>query len=275
MINSRKLLRDVLIEALAIFPFTATLMRARILNHCILWALFQLERDEITVARAGPGFCRYRMWLNWQDGTPYTLGTYEPPVANALRRHIRPGYCCFDIGAHIGYYAILMSRLTGDEGLVAAFEPLPESFDMLQKNVTLNALENVRLEPAALGERTDRLVLTFATHEKLTMTPSVTGYRVEGQGGRIEVAAHSLDGYVADLGRIPQFMLIDVEAAELAVLRGAESTLRRAHPKLLIEIHGWGTPDSGEVGRYLSQFGYHEEVLGVRGNEAFVFFEVE
>src|ERR1051326_1821494 len=68
MASLRKLLRNAVVEALAFLPFTARLLKIPLLNRCILWILFRLERDDLTVAAAGPRFCRYRMWLNWQDG---------------------------------------------------------------------------------------------------------------------------------------------------------------------------------------------------------------
>jgi hypothetical protein len=65
---------------------------------------------------------------------------------------------------------------------------------------------------------------------------------------------------------------IDVEAAEMNVLRGAKRTLEAFRPTLLIEIHGWEGVDSSEVCRFLSAFGYRPTILGERRHEAFVLF---
>jgi hypothetical protein len=107
MANGREFFRNAVVKAVAFLPFAASLLKIPLLNRSMLWILFRLERDELTVTGAGPRFCPYPMWLKWQDGTAQVLGTYEPWVANALRRHVKPGQCCFDIGAHIGYHAIL------------------------------------------------------------------------------------------------------------------------------------------------------------------------
>jgi FkbM family methyltransferase len=144
---------------------------------------------------------------------------------------------------------------------------------MLQKNIELNDLSNVGLEQAALDKDNGRVVLTFAPHDRLSMTPSVSAYKVEGQQERIEVPAYSLDSYVKKLGKTPDFILMDVEAAELAVLGGAQGTLAKAHPTLLIEIHGWDAQGSHDVARYLSNFGYVGQLLGQRGKEGFVLFQ--
>lgn len=55
------------------------------------------------------------MWLNWQGHTDYILGIYEPPVIKTLCRYLKRGHCCIDVGAHLGYYTMLMARLVGSE----------------------------------------------------------------------------------------------------------------------------------------------------------------
>jgi len=212
------------------------------------------------------------MWLYWQDATAMVLGVYEPQVAEVLRREIPPGSVCIDVGAHLGYYAVLMARLTGEYGKVVAFEPVPEIFEMLQRNIALNGLANVRLEPLAVDEQDSTLRLTLRSNEQLTMTASVGGYAVGECRKVIDVATCSLDSYLAQTGNVPDILQIDVEGAELSVLKGAESTLRYVRPKLLIEIHGWGTPESAEVSDFLSGLGYVRTIVGQRGSEVFAFY---
>jgi FkbM family methyltransferase len=165
-----------------------------------------------------------------------------------------------------------MARLTGEKGVVVAFEPVPENFDMLQKNIALNHLANVQLEPLAGSDGEGRLRLTLRSNEEFTMTASAVGYAVGDRQKDIDVVTCSLDGYLARLGRDPDIVQIDVEGAELTVLKGAQTTLRKARPKLLIEIHGWQGPENDKVSQLLSSFGYQGTILGQRGNEAFVFF---
>jgi FkbM family methyltransferase len=237
-----------------------------------LWLLFHLESERLTIAPAGPGFCRYRMWLNWQADTDLVLGTYEPTVAAVLRREITPGSLCLDIGAHLGYYAILMARLTGNNGVVVAFEPVPENFAMLQKNLALNALANVHYEPLAVSAEDGTLRLAIACDGEFPKTASRSGFAV-GKGRKaLDVATCSVDTYLTRTGNDPDLLLIDVERAELDVLKGAQATLRRARPKLVIELHGWDTPERDEVGKFLSRFGYQGTILGHRNREAFGFF---
>ena len=51
-----------------------------------------------------------------------------------LKNMIRPGDCCVDIGAHLGYYTFQMSRLTGAQGAVHAIEPVAKFHNVLKKN---------------------------------------------------------------------------------------------------------------------------------------------
>jgi FkbM family methyltransferase len=212
------------------------------------------------------------MQMMWQDSTEMALGLYEPSVADTLRREIRAGDFCVDVGAHIGYHAILMSMLVGPEGEVVAFEPFPPTFQFLLENAKLNAAANLKSENIAIGEHREMIKLVFSADEALGMTPSISGYAVKRRQAVVEVPSIPLDIYLDRFGRAPSLIQIDVEGAEMSVLRGAEATLRRARPKLLVEIHGWETEARQEVFRFLSRLGYAGDVVGRRGNEGFVLF---
>ncbi len=68
---------------------------------------------------------------------------WEPVETEALRQELRRGDVVVDVGANIGYYTILASRLVGEGGKVYAFEPEPDNFAMLQKNLKANGCTNV------------------------------------------------------------------------------------------------------------------------------------
>src|ERR1035437_8331082 len=98
--------------------------------------------------------------------------------------------------------------------------------------------------------------------------PRPSAATVSGDRRKVmDVATCSLDGYLMQRGSVPDFLQIDVEGAELAVLRGAEATLRKARPKILIEIHGWDCPETVEVSKFLTRLGYQRTILGQRGRE--------
>jgi FkbM family methyltransferase len=265
-------LRNLVLGAMAKLPSKTRIWALNRLRRPILWTLFHLETEPVTVSSAGPSYCRYQMRLVWQSSTDMVLGSYELCVSDTLRRELKSGDCCIDVGAHIGYHALLMSKIVGPAGMVVAFEPFADSFKFLQENALLNSASNLKPQNMAVGERDEELHLSFSAEEELTMTPSVAAYAVKGRKDIVNVPAVSLDSYLEGLSRTPNLIQIDVEGAELSVLRGAEATLQRAHPKLLIEVHGWETRARLDVFSFLSSFGYRHHLIGRRGNEGFVLF---
>jgi FkbM family methyltransferase len=265
----RRWLRDAVVETLAALPGAWKHTLVRRFPRPVLWLLFRLERERLPVTRAGPRGCRFTMRLNWCGHTDFVLGIYEPEVTNTLRRFVRPGDCCIDVGAHIGYSTLVISRLVGEQGQVVAYEPFPDNFAVLQENMERNSIRNAVLRCLALGEQAGELVLEHATGEAPSSTPSAIGYAVEGPRAKISVGVDTLDAEVRRLRVAPRLVKIDVEGAELAVLRGARETLRKARPVVLVEIHDWGSNRSSEVLNLLRCCGYRVERIGQRRKEAF------
>lgn len=146
---------------------------------------------------------------------------YERHEVETFKRLVKPGDRVFDIGANMGYFTILFSRLVGPAGHVMAFEPDEESLLLLQKNIELNHAKNVQVFPVALSEKASEGILyrcpfNVAMHR---LYPSVC---CDTEGKTVSV----LRGDDLGLGA-PDFVKIDVEGFELPVLRGLENTLHR------------------------------------------------
>ena len=78
--------------------------------------------------------------------------SYEAEVGAYLKAGIRPGHCCVDVGAHVGFYAMQMALWTAPGGRVIAFEPNPTARAVLQANIALNKMsDRVTIEPSAAG----------------------------------------------------------------------------------------------------------------------------
>jgi FkbM family methyltransferase len=184
----------------------------------------------------------YGMRLDWHSSKAFVFGTYELEVKQALLQIVQADWVVFDIGAHIGYFALLLAKLVGPSGKVFAFEPLPENFRTLQENVRINGCSNIFLENRAVAETSGMVTLKSNDTDRLTYTSSL----IEGQP-IIDIEAVSLDDFTAGLQERVQFVMMDVEGAETAVLKGMRSTLQRDFPALLIELHGmdqWGESHS-------------------------------
>src|ERR1700728_19222 len=176
----------------------------------------------------------YRMRLEWHSSKAFVFGTYESEVIRALEQTVQSNWVVFDIGAHIGYFALLLSKLVGPRGKVFAFEPFPENFRALEENVRMNDCRNVVLENRAVAAASGSVNLKSNDSDRLTYTSSL----VDGRP-LIDVQAVSLDDYTASLNERIQFVMMDVEGAEAAVLKGMRSILQRDFPILLIELHGF------------------------------------
>lgn len=265
----RRALRAAVVEMFAILPVGWKQWLFFRLRRPMLAVLFRLERKPEVVARAGPSGNRFPMRLGWQSHTSYVLGIYEPATAAALRRYVQPGSLCVDVGAHLGYFTILMARLAGPSGRVVAFEAFPDTFRTLEENVALNHLENVVLDPRAVSDSPGSISLVFERSQRYSGTPSAVAYAVEGESATLDVPAISLDAYFRELPGTPGLIKIDVEGAEFPVLRGAREVLIRARPVLLVEVHGRDTPQFHRITGLLADCGYRVSLLATRGNEAF------
>src|SRR5262249_27771794 len=97
----------------------------------------------------------------------YYFGVWEPHITSWIRSSLRPGDSFIDVGANIGYYSLLASRLVGQYGSVVAIEASPKTFLELQTNLTLNKIYNVRAVNLAASDCRGKLKI-FRGHEHNT-----------------------------------------------------------------------------------------------------------
>ena len=131
------------------------------------------------------------------------FGLYEMELAPYLRRLVRPGSRCFDVGAHVGYHSLMFARLSRQP--VVAFEPDAAAALRLRENLALNRFD-IRLVPLAVGaadgDKTISLDRAAATHF------------------------------------VPDLVKIDIEGGEVDALAGAARLLQTRRPHLIVETHG-------------------------------------
>jgi FkbM family methyltransferase len=163
----------------------------------------------------------------------YRTGLWEPAATECVRAEVRPGMTAVDVGADIGYYTLLFAKLVGPAGSVLAFEPIPKALEMLRANAARNNLGNVQCLGFALFDRAGRASLSRPFADS----------RIEAgadrpAAGALEVELRPFDDWrrEAAVGRV-DFVKMDVEGAELNVLRGMRQTLELFRPALLIEVH--------------------------------------
>jgi len=197
----------------------------------------------------------------------YLTGDAEPEVQDALAALIQPGQAVYDVGANIGFFTMLCSRLAGPQGRVYAFEPIPANLATLRHNLALNDLSNVTIVEQALSSTTgsaEMFVSPWSAFHSLNVEGASKRSDHDLQAGQISVQTVTLDEFVkGEEGRAPDLLKIDVEGAELIVLEGARETLRSCRPLLLCELHD----THAAYGAFVQEIGYEVRVIDAESPE--------
>ncbi len=160
------------------------------------------------------------------------------------------GHVFVDVGANMGLWTVQASKHFDH---VYSFEPNPEIYQVLLKNIKINHVErNLTVENIAIGSFDGDLTLhRYYNHAWSSVLQEHNGQKASNDYWQVQCKKldSALLNYVS-----PTVLKIDTEGYELNVLMGAERILRMNHPKLLIEIHAW--KDYKEITDYLSDFGY-------------------
>jgi FkbM family methyltransferase len=189
----------------------------------------------------------------------YLLGDLESEEENMIASITQPNAIVYDIGANIGYYAIGIARKIGEKGQLYAFEPSSEARMVLERNVQQNQLKNVRVIPHAVSNKTG--MIPFHVSDNGTMSSINQNYN-KTIHEEITIQAVSLDDFVfQEKNPAPQFVLIDVEGAELLVLEGMREVLKQFRPTILCEIHWLGEAVLAIEQGLLKEVGYEIKTI--------------
>jgi FkbM family methyltransferase len=204
-------------------------------------------------------------------------GLYEPEVATLFTRAIQAGDTVLDVGANIGFFSILASRLVGPGGTVVAFEPGPDNLERLAINLALNDAANVTVvdHPASNGVE----IVTFHLNSDNEGGHSLwdPGEHPHHQKSRenarsIVMTTTTIDAEVTRLGLAPpRLMKIDTEGAEHRVLEGTANLLREFEvPYIIAELHNFGLERLGssqdKLRGFMADFDYDTFLLYTDGS---------
>ena len=159
--------------------------------------------------------------------------------------------CAVDIGSYTGVYTLVAAK-TNNKIQTISFEPNPELYAALVKNIKINRLKNFNLEQLALDKEIGSAIL-YLNHERYTSVGSLI--KSSAAGKQINVNKITLDAYCEE-NKVDfiDLMKIDVEGYEINILEGSKVTLEKYSPIILMEALTTSSLESQHL--YLNQFGY-------------------
>jgi FkbM family methyltransferase len=181
------------------------------------------------------------------------LGNHEPLGAKLVASALQRGMICIDVGANIGFYAVLEGKIVGRGGKVIAVEPSPESYRYLVRNLSQNGINFDAYNVAISGVDGE---VRFRVDRQRSNSSRVADESDLGE--TVGVQALTLDSLVSrlHLDRV-DLIRMDVEGHEVEVSRGWQETVRRHKPMMFIEFHRRiGTQGIADILSFLAEGGY-------------------
>jgi FkbM family methyltransferase len=171
----------------------------------------------------------------------------DPAELKFVSRSLQRGQVAADIGCHKGAYTYWMRRRVGPTGAVFAFEPQPRQVKYLREAFSAMGYDNVEVVPMAVSDQCRSKPLHVPVGlGKSHMASLEDSGTLREMSGAYSVEATTLDAFFSERSQGPNFLKIDVEGHELAVLNGATQVLEKFRPTILIECEARHRPD-GDV----------------------------
>ncbi len=165
-------------------------------------------------------------------------GCYEPELTRLCRDKLDPNRDVLDIGANIGFHAVLFARML-QAGKVLSVEPTKNALARLQANVQRNGQQDkVLIHHGAVSDSAGSVdIKTIPGREEFSSIGNLKHPAVQGERFNIEtVDTQTVDALVAHYQLNPGFMKVDVEGVEHLVFRGADKLLGEHRPIILAEL---------------------------------------
>jgi FkbM family methyltransferase len=212
------------------------------------------------------------MQLDIRDLVQETLlleGTWEPRTTHYVCDSLGPGQVFLDIGANAGYFSLLASHCVGESGMVLAVEPNPAIVKQLRQNTERNGLINIAIAEAACSDSTEVRNLYVASAYNTGLSSLSRDNLAWTKSVKVTCTTVDLLAEKYGLHRV-DLVKIDVEGAELQVLRGMTTVLKRLRPRIIIELipsllEGFSTTVDS-INEYLATFHYRTLSLEEHSN---------
>jgi FkbM family methyltransferase len=231
-------------------------------EKCALWWGYRFRpAPRVSKLRSGP-----LIETNHTDHLQlliYYLGTFEPHCLPYLRGCVAEGGTIIDVGANIGFYTLESAVLVGETGRVIAIEAAQSHVRTLNRNIELNAMQNVAVVETAVGNSRGQATLARSSEDNLGMFSL-------GSGGDVDahlVAIRTIDELLEEQGTDGVDLIkMDIEGSEFNALQGAKMTLRKYQPAILIELNDTALRRCGSSSRDVVQLLHEMNYQGWRIN---------
>jgi FkbM family methyltransferase len=217
------------------------------------------------------------------------FGTRERLQTALVKKWLKPSMTIVEVGANIGYYALMEASFIGENGKIYAIEPVEENYDFLKKNVFANHYENrIELYLLAISDA-DGIAQIAKTEESNLCTMLINNEELSEYGRKsmekrlkemAVVNTMTLDNFLE--GKLaPDFIRMDVEGYETKIIKGMVKTLEDSKPgtKMFMEIHPALFKDSvrtvSEILAVLTKYGFKVEYIVDRTGNVFLDFTPE
>lgn len=176
----------------------------------------------------------HKMYIDREDSLNISTGeNYKPLENKVISDEIHAGDTVLDIGANIGDDTLTLAKIVGPKGKIYAFEPDPENFRLLKKNVRVNKYTNVVLVESAVSNRNGKLKLYLSENNK-------ADHRIYSSNDNrkfVEIKSVALDSYFKNKKTKINVVKIDVQGSEMMAFEGMVKLLKNnRYPKILTEF---------------------------------------
>ena len=208
------------------------------------------------------------VWIHPRARFSITTQTFferESHVRTWLMERLKPGQVFFDVGAHHGWVSMWTLPLVGKAGFVVSFEPSPANLSILEWHRARNTFSKWSIVPKAVSDadvKEEEFFLVDTGDSPMNSlttgahgTPLMNGRDIT----KTSIQTITLDTYCRESGLRPNLVKIDVEGAELLVLRGAAKLLAESSPTLILAVHPYWLPagqSPQQVFEFLTRYGY-------------------
>jgi len=194
--------------------------------------------------------------------------THEPLNTKILKKILKKGMTCIDIGGNIGYYVLLERELIGNKGKIIAIEPLQRNFDCLKKNIELQNVSNISTYCFACSDKNGTVPFIVDKESNgCWIVPDGITNPDPSRGTITEVPVRILDEFIEELNlKNVDFIRMDVEGFEINILKGLKNTLKNFRPIVSFELHKnfLGEEKTREIFKILKDLDYEIESFVTR-----------